>query len=64
VEMPDGVWLSVKRMIAAIGKGSVKEETIDKAAVRIVRTLLAFQRAKDPQEYSPQLNACEEHLTG
>ena len=62
VEMPDGVWFSVKKMKAAIGKGSVKEETIDKAAVRLVRTLLAFQQAKDPQEYSPALNACEEHI--
>jgi beta-glucosidase len=54
VEMPDGVWFSVKKMKAAIEKGSVKEETIDKAAVRIVRTLLAFQQARDPQEHSPK----------
>ena len=40
----------------------MKEATIDKAAVRIVRTLLAFQQARDPQEYSPKLNACEEHI--
>jgi beta-glucosidase len=62
VEMPDGVWFSVKKMKAAIEKGSVKEETIDKAAVRLVRTLLAFQQAKDPQAYSPKLNACDEHI--
>jgi beta-glucosidase len=62
VEMPDGVWFSVKKIKAAIEKGSVKAETIDKAAVRLVRTLLAFQQAKDPQEYSPKLSACEEHI--
>jgi len=62
VEMPNSNWFSLKKMKAAIKKGTVKEETIDKAAVRIVRTLLAFKEAKDPQEYSPALNACEEHI--
>jgi beta-glucosidase len=62
VEMPDGVQFTKKKMMAAIKNGSVKEETIDKAAVRIVRTLLAFKEAKDPQEYSPALSACEEHV--
>ena len=62
VEMCNSNWFSVKKLKAEIKKGTVKEETIDKAAVRIVRTLLAFQEAKDPQEYSPKLNACEEHI--
>lgn len=62
VEMPDGVHFSMKKMKAAIKNGSVKEGTIDRIAIRIVRTLLAFKAAKDPQEYSPELNACEEHL--
>jgi beta-glucosidase len=62
VEMPGRVWFSVKKMKAAIEKGLVEEETIDKAAVRLVRTLLAFQEARDPQEYTPELSACEEHI--
>ena len=62
VEMPNCNWFSVKKLKAQIKKGTVKEATIDKAAVRIVRTLLAFQEAKDPQEYSPKLNACDEHI--
>ena len=62
VEMPNSNWFSLKKMNAAIKNGTVKEATIDKAAVRIVRTLLAFQEARDPQEYSPKLNACEEHI--
>jgi beta-glucosidase len=62
IEMCNSNWFSVKKLKAEIRKGTVKEATIDKAAVRIVRTLLAFQGAKDPQEYSPALNACEEHM--
>lgn len=62
VEMCNSNWFSVRKLKAEIKKGTVKEETIDKAAVRIVRTLLAFQEAKDPKEYSPKLNACEEHI--
>jgi beta-glucosidase len=62
VEMCNSNWFSVKKLKAEIRKGTVTEETIDKAAVRIVRTLLAFQQAKDPQEYSPALNACKEHI--
>ena len=42
VEMPNSNWFSVKKLKAEVRKGTVKEETIDKAAVRIVRTLLAF----------------------
>jgi beta-glucosidase len=62
VEMPNSNWFSVKKLKAEIKKGTVTEATIDKAVVRIIRTLLAFQDAKDPQEYSPSLNACEEHV--
>lgn len=62
VEMCNSHWFSVKKLKAEIRKGTVKEATIDKAAVRIVRTLLAFREAKDLQEYSPKLNACDEHI--
>jgi beta-glucosidase len=62
VEMPNSNWFSLKKLKAAIKSGTVKEATIDKAAVRIVRTMLAFEEAKDPQEYSPKLNACAEHI--
>jgi beta-glucosidase len=62
VEMCNSNWFSAKKLKAEIKRGTVKEATIDKAAVRIVRTLLAFHEAKDPQEYSPKLNACEEHM--
>ena len=42
--------------------GKIQVKTIDAAALRIVRTLIAFTDAKDPQEYPPSLSACEEHL--
>jgi beta-glucosidase len=62
VEMCNSHWFSIKKLKAEIEKGAVKEATIDQAALRIVRTLLAFKEAKDPQEYSPELNGCEEHM--
>lgn len=62
VEMPDGVHFTKKKLMVAIKSGLVKVETIDKAAVRIVRTLLAFKEAEDPQAYPPTLSACEEHV--
>ena len=46
----------------AIRKGTLQVKTIDESATRIVRTLLAFTEADDPQEYPAALSACEEHL--
>jgi beta-glucosidase len=46
----------------AIQQGKIQVQTIDAAALRIVRTLLAFADAKDPQEYPASLAGCEEHL--
>ncbi|AGB18576.1 beta-glucosidase family protein [Thermoanaerobacterium thermosaccharolyticum] len=51
-----------ERLVKAVHDGLVSESEIDEAAVRIVRTLLAFADAKDPQEYTKELIACQAHI--
>ena len=46
----------------AIQNGQIQVDTIDEAAIRIVRTLIAFEEAEDPQAYPASLARCEEHL--
>ncbi len=48
-------------LIAAVRKGQVSEDVIDRSARRIVRTLLAFDEAEDPMEYGKDLIGCSEH---
>ena len=55
-------FFSVRNLKKSIKNGMVKEEIINRAAVRIVRTLLALSRATDTQEYDKSLNACQEHI--
>ncbi|MES0857015.1 glycoside hydrolase family 3 C-terminal domain-containing protein [Geobacillus sp. G4] len=50
-----------EKLIEAVKNGQVSEETINKAALRIVRTLLAFTEA-DSKEYSKDLIGCKEHI--
>jgi beta-glucosidase len=50
------------KLVKAVKDGWVKEEVIDQAALRIVRTLLAFSETEDPQEYTEDLIACKEHI--
>ena len=47
---------------AALKTGKIKEEQIDEAALRIVRTLLAFSSSPEECDYSPDLIACNEHI--
>ncbi len=49
-------------LVQAVKDGKVKEEVIDDAAIRIVRTLLAFQKAEDPQEYPRKIVSCQDHI--
>jgi beta-glucosidase len=51
-----------KKVKQAIQEGKIQVKTIDAAALRIVRTLLAFTDAKDPQNYPASLAGCENHL--
>lgn len=51
-----------EKLVAAVKDGHVKEEEIDEACTRIVRTLLAFTKAEDPQKYPRTVIACQEHV--
>ncbi|MBB6285340.1 beta-glucosidase [Geobacillus subterraneus] len=50
-----------EKLVEAVKNGQVSEETINKAALRIVRTLLAFTEV-DNKEYSRDLIGCKEHI--
>ena len=47
---------------AALRRGLITEAQIDEAALRIVRTLLAFDAAGDGDEYGEALIACDAHV--
>jgi beta-glucosidase len=51
------------KLVQAVQDGLVKESAVDEAALRIVRTLLAFTEAEDPQKYSKEQIACSEHIS-
>ena len=48
------------RLIKAVEDGFVPEEKINEAALRIVRTILAFD--KDHKEYDTSVVGCDEHI--
>ncbi len=62
VEMPNCNHYALDKVKQAIQEGKVQVKTIDEAARRIVRTLIAFADARDPQEYPASLSGCEAHL--
>ncbi|AIQ67309.1 beta-glucosidase [Paenibacillus graminis] len=49
------------KLVEAVRNGQVSEEKIDEAAVRIVRTMLAFAEA-DNETHSKGVIACKEHI--
>lgn len=49
-------------LVEAVKRGDISEEKIDEAAIRIVRTLLAFTEAEDEQEYPEELISSKEHI--
>ena len=50
-----------EKLVKAVKDGLVPEERIDDAALRIVRTLLAFAEADD-KEYGESVIGCDEHI--
>ncbi len=62
VEMCNRNFFAPARVKKAIRAGKVAEESIDESALRIIRTLLAFTDASDPQAYPSALSGDEEHL--
>ena len=59
IEMMSTQWFG-DRLVQAVKDGYVPEDRIDDAAVRIVRTLLAFD--KDHKEYDMSVVGSEEHI--
>ncbi|MBD5095213.1 MAG: glycosyl hydrolase [Subdoligranulum sp.] len=53
---------SEKAIRRGLKKGKITEAMIDEAALRIVRTVLAFSESPDPMVYTPELIACKEHI--
>lgn len=49
------------KLVDAVRKGEVPEEKIDDAALRIVRTLIAFDEAYD-KKYGESIIGCKEHI--
>lgn len=62
VEMNVRLHYTVKNIRRALKAGKIRQEEIDEAALRIVRTLLAFEAAEDSQEYPASLLACPAHV--
>ncbi len=60
LEMPMTLFYG-RKLKKAIRKGLVVEKTLDEAVRRIVRKLLQFTQAPDPQGYPAELAACPEH---
>lgn len=50
-----------EKLVKAVKNGQVPEEKIDEAAVRIVRTLIAFSEADD-KKYSEEIVGSKEHI--
>ena len=50
-----------EKLVEAVKNGQVPEKKIDEAAVRIVRTLLAFSEA-DEKKYGEEVVGCKEHV--
>jgi beta-glucosidase len=61
VEMCDTRFYGEK-LVQAVKEGKVSEDIINDAALRIVRTLLAFSKAPDPEEYSRRVIGSLAHI--
>ena len=61
VEMPCLAFYE-KELPEALENGTITEEDLDEAVGFILRTVYYYETRKDPQEYGPEVIACEEHL--
>lgn len=60
MEMCGTQWFG-DRLVKAVQDGFVSEEAVNDSALRIIRTLLAFEEA-DQKEYDESVLACKEHV--
>ena len=61
VEMPRPKYYKFRKIEEALKQGKILEIMIDKAAGRVMRTILRYTTKEDPQIYQPNLIGCEEH---
>ena len=61
IEMPNTNHYG-ENLVKAVKSGEVDEKEIDKSAIYIVRTLLAFSEAEDPEEYPRKVIGCVDHI--
>lgn len=62
VEMPLPLKFTMRNVKKALKDGLITMEQINESAVRIVRTVLAFSEAEDPQSYPSTLLQCKKHI--
>lgn len=61
VEMPIPLEYQQK-LLEAVNSGELAEEVVDRAVLRVLRTLLVFEDTPDPIAYGKHLVACEKHV--
>jgi beta-glucosidase len=62
IEMHVRQFFTLDKIKEELKKGNINLEQINEAAIRIIRTLLAFANEKDPQRYGKKLISSEEHI--
>lgn len=61
VEMPQPIHYHQK-LLDALEQDKVEEATIDKAVLRVIKTLMLFENCPDPTTYSKKIIANKEHI--
>ncbi|MGC9397443.1 MAG: beta-glucosidase [Anaerolineae bacterium] len=61
VEMPLPIHYQ-RNLLKAVKAGEVAESVVDRAVLRVLRTLLVFENTPDPMAYPKELVASQEHI--
>ncbi|HXX13855.1 MAG TPA: glycoside hydrolase family 3 C-terminal domain-containing protein [Candidatus Eremiobacteraceae bacterium] len=51
-----------QKLVEAVQKGELAEDLVDRAVLRVLRTLLVFENTPDLIAYGKELVACEQHV--
>lgn len=62
VEMPFKWRMKPRKLIKFLKKGKIKESQVDDSVLRILRTLIKFEKKIDPSLYTEDKVLCEEHV--
>lgn len=61
IEMPFHLHMNSGNLVKLVEEGKIQEELIDEAALRILRQKLRFNRDFDPELYTEDKVACQDH---